>query len=116
MCSRLISILLYCLSAIAAAVMAPVTMAQSLDTFMRIDGVQGESLAAGHVNDILLTSYSQTFAAKSCGRVVAPKFIDRSSPALISRATSNVFIPNVLIAIRKAGGARSISSAPCSRT
>ena len=103
--SRLASILWICLAAIAAAVIAPATMAQSLDTFMRIDGVQGESTAAGHVNDIVLTSYSQTFAAKNCGRVVALKFIDRASPALISRATSNLFIPSVIISIRKSGGA-----------
>jgi hypothetical protein len=34
--------------------------AQSLDTFVHIDNVVGESLAAGNVNDIVLTAYSQT--------------------------------------------------------
>ena len=102
--SRFKSIVLILLAGLAAAVVAPVTMAQSLDTFMRIDGVPGDSLAAGHVNDIVLTGYSQTFAAKTCGRVVAQKFIDRASPALISRAVSNVFIPSVIISVHKTSG------------
>ena len=102
--SRFGSALLVCFAGIAGAVGAPAVKAQSLDTFMRIDGVLGESTAAGHVNDIVLTSYSQTFAQKNCGRVVALKFIDRSSPALISRAASNLFIPNVIMSIRKSTG------------
>jgi type VI protein secretion system component Hcp len=93
------SLLLICLLGAGAA------QAQSLDTFMHIDGIVGDAQAAGHVNDILLTGYSQTFAAKTCSRVVATKFIDRSSPALISRAASNLFIPSVVISVRKASGA-----------
>jgi type VI protein secretion system component Hcp len=96
------SILLVCLFGIGAG--AGAAHAQSLDTFMRIDGIIGDAQAAGHVNDILLTGYSQTFAAKTCSRVVATKFIDRSSPALISRAASNVFIPTVIISVRKSSG------------
>jgi type VI protein secretion system component Hcp len=94
------SILLLCLLGAGAGA----AHAQSLDTFMRIDGIVGDAVAAGHVNDILLTGYSQTFAAKTCSRVVATKFIDRSSPALISRAASNVFIPTVIISVRKSSG------------
>jgi type VI protein secretion system component Hcp len=103
--SSLQSTLLICLLAFGAAVFAPSAHAQSLDTFMHIDGVVGDAQAAGHVNDILLTGYSQTFAAKTCSRVVATKFIDRSSPALISRAASNLFIPSIVISVRKSGSA-----------
>ena len=92
------SILLICLLGAGAA------HAQSIDTFMHIDGIVGDAQAAGHVNDILLTGYSQTFAAKTCSRVVATKFIDRSSPALISRAASNLFIPSIVISVRKTSG------------
>lgn len=95
------SILMVCLLGLGAASAAH---AQSLDTFMHIDGIVGDAQAAGHVNDILLTGYSQTFAAKTCSRVVATKFIDRSSPALISRAANNLFIPTVVIAVRKSSG------------
>jgi type VI protein secretion system component Hcp len=98
------STLIVCLLGIAGIFVAPAADAQALDTFMRIDGIVGDSVAAGHVNDIQLTGYSQTFAAKTCSRVVALKFIDRASPALISRAASNVFIPNVIISVRKSNG------------
>jgi type VI protein secretion system component Hcp len=95
------STLLICLLGIGAASAAN---AQSIDTFMHIDGIVGDAQAAGHVNDILLSGYSQTFAAKTCSRVVATKFIDRSSPALISRAANNLFIPTVVISVRKSSG------------
>lgn len=102
--STLTSTLVLCLLGLAGASLAPAANAQSLDTFMHIDGVPGDSLAAGHVNDITLTSYSQSFApGKNCSKVVAQKFMDRSSPALISRATSNLFVPSVIISIRKSG-------------
>jgi type VI protein secretion system component Hcp len=104
--SMLISTLVLCLVGLAGATLAPAANAQSLDTFMHIDGVPGDSVAAGHVNDITLTSYSQSFApGKSCSKVVAQKFMDRSSPALISRATSNLFLPSIVISIRKSGTA-----------
>jgi type VI secretion system secreted protein Hcp len=103
--SSIKSTLLICLLASGAAAFASAANAQSIDTFMHIDGIFGDSLAAGHVNDIVLTGYSQTFAAKTCSRVVATKFIDRASPALISRAANNVFIPSVVISVRKTSGA-----------
>jgi type VI protein secretion system component Hcp len=109
--SPLLSTLLICLVGLAGALIAPSVNAQGaekpqgLETFMHIDGIVGDSLAAGHVNDIRLTSYSQTFAPKTCSRVVALKFIDRASPALISRAANNQFIPSVVISVRKAGSA-----------
>jgi type VI secretion system secreted protein Hcp len=103
--SSIKSTLLICLLASGAAAFASSANAQSIDTFMHIDGIFGDSLAAGHVNDIVLTGYSQTFAAKTCSRVVATKFIDRASPALISRAANNVFIPSVVISVRKTSGA-----------
>lgn len=101
--SSFISCLLICIVGIAGTLIAPPAMAQSLETFMKIDGVPGESVARGHENEIDLTSYSQTFATKNCSRVVAMKFIDRSSPALISRAAGNVLLPSVIISIRESG-------------
>jgi type VI secretion system secreted protein Hcp len=102
--SSIKSTLLICLLAAGSAAFAPAANAQALDTFMHIDGIVGDVQAVGHANDILLTGYSQTFAGKTCSRVVATKFIDRASPALISRAANNVFIPSVIISLRKAGG------------
>jgi type VI secretion system secreted protein Hcp len=92
-----------CILGLTALAMAPAVNAQTLDTFMHIDGVPGDSTAIGHENDIVLRSYSQSFGTKNCSRVVAQKFIDRSSPALIARAAGNILIPSVIISIRKAG-------------
>jgi type VI secretion system secreted protein Hcp len=103
--STLTSTLVLSFLGLAGAALAPAAPAQSLDTFMRIDGIPGESLASGHINDIILTSYSQSFApGKACSKVVAQKFMDRSSPALISRAAANLILPSVIISIRKTGG------------
>ena len=41
----------------------------------------------------------------NCSRVVVNKSLDRSSPALISRAAANTWIPEVVISLRKAGPA-----------
>jgi len=103
--STLTSTLLICLAGLAGILLAPAASAQSLDTFMRIDGIPGDSLANGHVNDIVLTSYSQSFApGKNCSKVVAQKFMDRASPALIGRAAGNLILPAVIISIRKSSG------------
>src|SRR5262245_12591935 len=102
--STWISTLFLCLAGLAGVFLAPAANAQSLDTFMRIDGIPGDSLASGHINDIVLTSYSQSFApGRACSKVVAQKFMDRASPALISRAAGNFILPSVIIAIRKNG-------------
>jgi type VI protein secretion system component Hcp len=73
----------------------------TLDTYMHIEGIPGESVVVGHENDIPLNSYSQSFGTKNCSRVVAVKPIDRASPALISYAASNTPLPSVVISIGK---------------
>jgi type VI secretion system secreted protein Hcp len=70
---------------------------------MRIDGIPGDSEVRGHENEIVLTSYSQTFATKACSRVVAIKIIDRASPGLITNAAANTLLPTVVITVRKPG-------------
>jgi type VI secretion system secreted protein Hcp len=88
---------------IVSLFLSPLCQAQSLDAFMRIDGIPGESEVRGHENEIVLTSYSQTFATKACSRVVAIKNIDRASPGLITHAAANILLPTVVITVRKPG-------------
>jgi type VI secretion system secreted protein Hcp len=83
--------------------LAPSAMAQTLETFMKIDGIPGDSTVIGHENEIVLSSYSQTFATKNCSKVVALKFVDRASPGLITAAAGNALLPSVVITIRKPG-------------
>lgn len=85
-----------------AGAIAPAA-AQSIVTHMRIDGLPGESTMASHPNEIVLTSYSQTFGTRNCSRVVATKSLDRASPGLIARAAGNVVIPQVVISMTKLG-------------
>lgn len=94
---------LVCLAGLASIAFTPSVRAQTLDTFMHIDGIVGDSTAVRHEGDIVLTSYSQSFGTKNCSRVIAVKSLDRASPALISRAAGNILIPSVIISIVKPG-------------
>jgi type VI secretion system secreted protein Hcp len=93
------------LTALGLTAIAPAALAQTLQVFMKADGIPGESVDADHRSEIQLTGYSQTFGTRNCSRVVANKSIDRASPLLISRAAANQLIPTVVISMRKAGDA-----------
>jgi type VI secretion system Hcp family effector len=94
--------LLLCVLGAAGLLLTPAAHAQSaLATFMQIEGIPGESNVRGHEDEIVLTSYSQTFGTKNCSRVVAVKSIDRASPALIANAAANTLLPSVVISISK---------------
>ena len=96
---------LICTLGLTGLAMSGSAAAFALDSFMKIDGIQGESIDKQHPGEIELTSYSQSFGARNCSRVVVNKSLDRSSPALISRAAANTWIPEVVISLRKAGPA-----------
>jgi type VI secretion system secreted protein Hcp len=89
--------------AVAAVGFTPAVVAQTYDTLMKVDGVPGDSVITGHVDEIVLKSYSQTFGTKNCSRVIAVKGLDRASPPLISLAVNNQIVATVVITIRKPG-------------
>jgi type VI secretion system secreted protein Hcp len=91
--------------AAAAAALAAAPVFAALDTFMKIDGIPGDSVVIGHVDEIVLSSYSQAFGTKNCSRVIAEKFLDRASPPLVAAAVANQIVPTVVITLRKAGEA-----------
>jgi len=91
------------LTVLGLSAIAPAAFAQTLQVFMKADGIPGESVDVDHRSEIALTGYSQTFGTRNCSRVVANKTIDRASPLLISRAAANQLIPTVVISMRKAG-------------
>jgi type VI secretion system secreted protein Hcp len=80
--------------------------AQPVDTFMKIDGLPGESVNAAHPGEIELTGWSQTFGTRQCSRAVAVKRVDRASPGLIARAAANTLIPQVIVSMARSGGGR----------
>jgi type VI secretion system secreted protein Hcp len=88
--------------ALAAATLP--ASAQPVDTFMKIDGLPGESTHRDHPGEIDLTGWSQTFGTRQCSRAVAVKRVDRASPGLIARAAANTLIPQVIVSMARAGG------------
>jgi type VI protein secretion system component Hcp len=62
--------------------------AADIQSYLKIDDIPGESNRVGHVGEIELSAYSQTFDTRNCSRVVVNKLVDIASPALISRAAS----------------------------
>ena len=79
------------------AVSRPAAAAEEI--FLRLDGIVGGATAAGHANEIVVSSYSQAFsnppsaatggggasAGKvKCGEIIVTKNIDKSSPKLIA--------------------------------
>jgi type VI secretion system secreted protein Hcp len=89
-------------------------MAQS-DFFLKIDGIDGESLDEKHKNEIHINSYG--FGAQNTGTGVSAggtaigrvqdihftKHVDKSSPNLFINCCSGKPIPTVVLTVRKAG-------------
>lgn len=73
------------------------------DVFMKVDGVQGDSVDRDHRGEIDLLTYSQTFETKSCSEVLVTKRLDSASPQLVARAVSGLRLPSVIIAFRRGG-------------
>jgi len=89
----------------------------SVDMFLKIDGIKGESKDAKHPGEIHIESFSwgmnQTGAHATGGGggagkvsvhdISITKFVDKSSPALMLSCCNGKHIPNGLITVRKAG-------------
>jgi type VI secretion system secreted protein Hcp len=104
--------------ALAAGAVAP---AAADDVFLKLDGVQGESLDARHKGEIPILSYTQGFtgpfargaagtgagAGKTiCGPVTITKFVDVSSPDLILSVANGKHIPKAVFTFRRPGQAQ----------
>lgn len=100
-------------AAIAAAIgiVAVPAASASVDYFLKIDGIPGESVDKAHANEIDVLSYSLGAArdatAKNkpaCPRDIAfVKYLDRASPLLFANAVSGMAIPSATLTARKAG-------------
>jgi type VI secretion system secreted protein Hcp len=83
------------LIAVGLAVSRPAAAAEEI--FLRLDGIMGGATAAGHPNEIVVSTYSQAFSNTAsavtgggggagkvkCGEIIVMKNIDKSSPKLI---------------------------------
>ena len=78
------------------------------EIFLRLDGIAGGATAAGHQNEIVVSTYSQAFSNTSsatstggagagkvkCGEIIVMKNIDKSSPKLIGAVVTGNRIAN----------------------
>jgi type VI secretion system secreted protein Hcp len=101
----------------ATAVAAPAVADAATDIFLRLDGIQGESMDAKHKNQIEILSFSLGFVNQpaggvggggsagkvSCGDVVLTKNIDRSSPPLIGAVMTGKHIKSGVLAFTATG-------------
>jgi type VI secretion system secreted protein Hcp len=87
-----------------------------VDMFLKIDGIQGESTDASHVDEIEIFSYtwaeSQPAAASGgtgAGRVTMQEFhffmhVNKASPKLFLACASGARIRNAFLTVRRSGG------------
>jgi type VI secretion system secreted protein Hcp len=92
------------LMAAGLAVSGPAAAAEEI--FLRLDGIVGGATAAGHQNEIVVSSYSQAFSNTAgavtggggsagkvkCGEITVMKNIDKSSPKLIGAVVTGSHI------------------------
>lgn len=91
----------------------------AVDAFLKIDGVPGESTAAGHEGEIDLDSFSwgasnpttigSATGGAGAGKVnfkelVVTKHVDKASAKLFLHCCNGVHFPEATITVRKAGG------------
>jgi type VI secretion system secreted protein Hcp len=94
----------------------------ALEAFLKIDGIPGESRKQGHADEIDVLSFSfgasnPTTVGKGTGAGASQvnissfnimKSTDLSSTALFLRCAKGEHIPEALITLRKAGGAKAL--------
>lgn len=106
-------------SAIATVLLSPINATAALDMFLKLDGVQGESLDKSHKGEIDVLAWSwgeskttpaQANRGGAAGRsvscitdLVVTKYIDEATPKLITDTVTNANIANAKLTIRKSG-------------
>jgi hypothetical protein len=100
--SQFVQLCVPALALTAAGLAVSGSAAAAEEIFLRLDGIAGSATAAGHPNEIVVSTYSQAFSNTSststggggagkvkCGEIVIMKNIDKSSPKLIGAVTAS---------------------------
>lgn len=101
--------------ATAAATSVAMPMPALADTFLRLEGIPGESTDAKHKDEIDVLSFTQSWinansgGKAQCGAITVMKNIDRSSPLLLKKTVQGVHISNGQITFRTEGGDPSLN-------
>ena len=100
---------------VAALALPCAATAAAVDYFLKIDGIDGESTADGHRNEIAIESWSwgvsQATVTGGGARSGKPcttamnfsKTIDKATPQLMANAVSGMVMPRAILIGRKAG-------------
>ena len=84
----------------------------AIDIFLKVDGIQGESVDKAHRDEIEVQSWSWGVAAREGAKagkrgcvqdITLTKFIDRATPPLVAAAALGTQIPKAVLTVRKPG-------------
>jgi type VI secretion system secreted protein Hcp len=93
----------------AVALAVPAQAPAATNTFLHLNGIQGESNVEGFANDIEVfdwtwgASRASGAAKASTQEITLKKFVDRSSPALLQKLYSGQAVADGSLSTRKAG-------------
>jgi type VI secretion system secreted protein Hcp len=119
--SRIVQLRVPALALMTAGMAVSGPAAAAEEIFLRLDGIAGSATAAGHPNEIVVSTYSQAFSNTSsavtsggggagkvkCGEIVVMKNIDKSSPKLIGAVVTGNHIAtgDIRFDVARGGGA-----------
>lgn len=100
-----------------ATVLASVSAQASADMFLKIEGIQGESVDRDHADEIDVLAWSWgmtnsgsmhvsgggTSGKSSFQDISVTKYVDRTTPNLIQKLATGDHYPSAILTIRKAG-------------
>lgn len=90
-----------------------------VDSFLKVDGIQGDATSDGHTNEIELTGwhfggtnaggFGVSGPGGGAGKVQVNDFVftmhaDKAAPKLFEAMATGKHIPNAVLSVRKAGG------------
>lgn len=99
--------------------MGSVEQKGQVDSFLKVDGIQGDATADGHKNEIELTGwhfggtnaggFGHSGPGGGAGKVQVNDFVftmhaDKSAPKLFEAMATGKHIPKAVLSVRKAGG------------
>ena len=85
----------------------------AVDTFLKIDGVSGESVAEKHKGEIDVLAWSWSVVGTAAGKrgcvrnMEITKVLDSASPKLITNAATGAVAPKAVLTVRRQGGDQS---------
>ncbi|QYK13142.1 type VI secretion system tube protein Hcp [Shewanella rhizosphaerae] len=99
---------MYKLAAMGLLALSSLSLNAATDMFLKIDGVDGESLDAQHRNEIDVLAWSWGASSdmrRTCIQDISvTKYVDSASPQLLMNQMSHMQYPRATLTVRKAGG------------